>query len=213
MIALQWGDLPCGITRSQKLQGALRFLRKFSQVWCMEGKMHSVSPMRKKACHRFGTRTDLRTWIPICCSPAWWAPSFKRPKEQENKSFSGPHICLVQAGLHLPSLCSKQLISLTSLGTSSTGTDQWGWLRRKSPQLQSCTDLKDPAAWTAPFTFYLRWTTGPDKLRETHSLRPRPCPPLLQQTTSHRLEQLDSPGYQPPNLKFPVCSTLYQCQY
>lgn len=148
MIVLRKGDLPCRVTGSQKLQGALCFLRKFSQVWCVEGKVHSVFPVRKKACCGSGTRTELRTWTAICCSPAWRAPGFERPKEQENKSFSGPH-SLLGTSWFPPSLAMFQPISealsLTFLGPCSTGTDQQGGPREKAHRTgQSCTDLKDP---------------------------------------------------------------------
>lgn len=41
--ALKWVDLPCGISRAHRLQGAARLLRKFSWVWVLEGNKH-VSP-------------------------------------------------------------------------------------------------------------------------------------------------------------------------
>lgn len=160
MIPLQWGDLPCGITRSQKLQGALRFLRKFSQVWCTEGKMPSVFPMRKKACCRSGTRTDLRTWIRICRSPAWWAPSFERPKEQGNECVSGPH-SLLGTNWFPPSLMMLQPISealsLTSLGTSIQLRNQpAGWPRTESPQ--KCAELHWPQRSPSFNCFYVLLT-------------------------------------------------------
>lgn len=57
--ALQWGDLPYGVTRSQMLQGATHLLREFSWV-LVRGKKHVLSFSHEKAYlyYRSRTRTD-----------------------------------------------------------------------------------------------------------------------------------------------------------
>lgn len=53
-----------------------------------------------------------------------------------------------------------------------------GQSRKELRAVQRYADLKDLVAQALPFTFYLRWNTGLDKLNKTLSLRNRALPTL-----------------------------------
>ena len=148
--------------------------------------MHSMFLMRKKACCRFGTRTELRAWITICHSSASYPPlslAYKVPQEQENKPIVRAN-SLLGTRWFPPSLTllrpMNEALSFTSRVVHPVQEPTSRAVKERTHRaVQGHADLKDLVAQAFPFTFYLCWNTGPDKLNKTPSLRNRALPTTL----------------------------------
>lgn len=128
--SLQWGTLPCGISRPQRLQQAHAAQQVL--VGLGLGEKQTLFPQRKYARHR----TDrIRTWrLSICCFPAQQGPIYNSEIPRSEPSFA---IIAHVVHTHVCPHCTpgdQEALPPTSLAAHLAVTHQ------QNRQPQHCTD-------------------------------------------------------------------------